>query len=611
MDEPGSSTAGGGSEAPLIPGYAVHARLGEGASSSVWRATREADGLEVALKVVRPGEGKVEAGLREAGLLAGVRHQHLVRLYDVVPVPQEGTGRPQGLALAMQLAAGGSLARLLAHRRMLSPGEAVTVLQPVCGALADLHDRGLVHGDLSLGNVLFLADGMPLVADLGASRIVGERSEEVWATGAQEGMVAPEVLEGFAPTRESDVYAVGALAWRALVGDPPGPAFTRPPLGEVSPDLPEQLVGLVEGMLAAQPEDRPDAEEVATALLAVAVPEPIEVPSVLTEVDDGLGLTQRLRQQGRADLEAAGEPDRRRSLWRPRRKRARGGAEVRPSHRPGDGRAGRGGRGARDSRAGRGGRRGRGEGEGRVTGELPRVGIPVIVGVVLAAAVVVALLALVVPSLLLRAPATEPVAPADGPDAVVASGGAVAVPAGAPEGSASEDPVSEDAVSEDAALVAPGSDAHVPGAPVPGAPAGDQSAPATVAPPSSDPELARTLQELVDVRGLAWERIDAQLLSTAMAPGSPALAAEEEHLEALGDSGVTYADVTFRVDEARVVGVDGDHLRVAAVVSRAPLTALMQDGRRVQQDRGRTDEVEVVLAPGQEPKHGWVLWAWG
>lgn len=608
MDEPGSSTAGGGSEAPLIPGYAVHARLGEGASSSVWRATREADGLEVALKVVRPGEGKVEAGLREAGLLAGVRHQHLVRLYDVVPVPQEGTGRPQGLALAMQLAAGGSLARLLAHRRMLSPGEAVTVLQPVCGALADLHDRGLVHGDLSLGNVLFLADGMPLVADLGASRIVGERSEEVWATGAQEGMVAPEVLEGFAPTRESDVYAVGALAWRALVGDPPGPAFTRPPLGEVSPDLPGQLVGLVEGMLAAQPEDRPDAEEVATALLAVAVPEPIEVPSVLTEVDDGLGLTQRLRQQGRADLEAAGEPDRRRSRWRPQRERARGGAEVRTSHRPWDGRAGRGGRGARGSRAGR---RGRGGGEGRVTDEQPRLGIPVIVGVVLAAAVVVALLALVVPSLLLRAPATEPVAPAAGPDAVVASGGAVAVPAGAPEGSASEDAVSEDPApvassSEDAASVAPGSVA-----PVPGAPAGDESAPATGAPPRSDPELARTLQELVDVRGLAWERIDAQLLSTAMAPGSPALAAEEEHLEALGDSGVTYADVTFRVDEARVVGVDGDHLRVAAVVSRAPLTALMQDGRRVQQDRGRTDEVEVVLAPGQEPQQGWVLWAWG
>ena len=227
MDEDGSGhgQVGGGEQAgaagwveepPALPGYEVLAPLGVGATSSVWRARRRADGLVVAVKVLRPAGGDVAAGLREAGLLARVRHRHVVHLYDVLPLPDPATGRPAAVALATQLAGGGSLAQVLARRRILSPGELVTALQPVAGALADLHGTGVVHGDLSTGNVLFLRDGMPVLGDLGAARITGEEPGQRLGTGAADGMVAPEVVEGFPPTPESDVYQLGALAWHCL-----------------------------------------------------------------------------------------------------------------------------------------------------------------------------------------------------------------------------------------------------------------------------------------------------------------------------------------------------------------------------------------------------------
>lgn len=282
--------------APRVPGYEVQARLGAGASAQVWRARRQADDLEVALKVVTTGADQVSRALREAGVLSRVHHEHVVHLYDVLPVPGPD-GRPDGVALAMQLAEGGSLAGVLAAREHLTPGELVTIASPLAGALADLHRAGVVHGDLSAGNVLFLADGMPLLSDLGASRIAGEGG----AAHGTDGMVAPEVLEGFPPTAESDVYALGALAWRCLVGEPPGWVGTRSGLAELLPELPEQVVSVVTSALAAEPVERPEAEELAVALFAMATPEPV---TLAPDADPAAGLTRRIR----ADLRRAREP---------------------------------------------------------------------------------------------------------------------------------------------------------------------------------------------------------------------------------------------------------------------------------------------------------------
>ena len=283
-------------DCPVVPGYRLVHRVGAGASGEVWRARRQADDLIVALKLVPARDDDLGQALREAAVLSRVRHPHLLHLYDVLPLPRPD-GRPAALGLAVQFAAGGSLAQVLVARRLLTAGELVTLVSPIAGALADLHRVGVVHGDVSPGNVLFLSDGMPMLADLGVSRLVGERLAEVHAT---DGMVAPEVVEGFPPGPEADVYALGALAWLCLTGEQPGWVGTRHDLVDLAPDVSEGVRELVQRCLAPEPEDRPEAEEVATVVVGLAQPEPIEVAP---DADPGLSLTRRLRAAARADEE--------------------------------------------------------------------------------------------------------------------------------------------------------------------------------------------------------------------------------------------------------------------------------------------------------------------
>lgn len=296
---------------PQVPGYTLLGHVGAGASGEVWRARREADQLMVALKVVRAADGDLATALREAALLTRVRHPHLLHLYDVIPLddPVAGPGKAAGgisgaprVALALQLAEGGSLAQVLAARQRLTPGEVVTLLSPVAAALAALHEAGVVHGDVSSGNVLFLSDGMPMLADVGVSRVVGEQTAALHGT---EGLVAPEVLEGFDPGPESDVYALGALGWWGLTGQQPGWIGIRDELADLAPHVPQRLRDLVLRAMAPEPEDRPEAGEVAALVLELAEPEPIEVAP---EADPGLGLTRRLRAAVRAENEQGSDP---------------------------------------------------------------------------------------------------------------------------------------------------------------------------------------------------------------------------------------------------------------------------------------------------------------
>ena len=133
--------------------------------------------------------------------------------------------------------------------------------------MADLHALGVVHADLSPGNILFTRQGRPMVSDLGVATLFGELPEVVHAT---EGFVAPEVLLGEPPTPASDVYSLGALAWFGLTGGaPPLPAL-RPPLADVVDGQPARLVQLVERCLAGDAGARPTAAAVALDLFDAA-----------------------------------------------------------------------------------------------------------------------------------------------------------------------------------------------------------------------------------------------------------------------------------------------------------------------------------------------------
>ncbi len=280
-----------GPPVPEVPGYELGRLLARGGTSEVWAGVAIDGGRRVAVKVVHAELGSVEAAAREAAVSARSASAHVVAVEACVELPD---GR---IAVVMPHLLGGALDALVRARGHLSPGEVVTVLTPVASALGRLHDLGVVHGDVSPGNVLLELDGRPVLGDLGLGHVLGEVSPGVWGT---DGYVAPEVLLGADPSPASDVYALGALGWLCLSGTVPGPPGLRPELAEVSRagEGSEPVVAALAAAVSADPADRPGAHELAWQLFAAAAAEPLHLAHGDDEVS---AVTYRLRA-------AAGHP---------------------------------------------------------------------------------------------------------------------------------------------------------------------------------------------------------------------------------------------------------------------------------------------------------------
>ena len=335
---------------PQVPGYELGRLLARGGTSEVWAAVALDGGRRVAVKLVHADLGALEAAAREAAVSARAASAHVVAVEACVELAD---GR---VAVVMPHLRGGALDALVRARGHLSPGEVVTVLAPVASALGRLHDLGVVHGDVSPGNVLLELDGRPVLGDLGLGHVVGEVSPGVWGT---DGYVAPEVLLGGDPTPASDVYALGALGWLCLSGTVPGPPGLRPELAEVSRagEGSEPVVAALAAAVSADPADRPGAHELAWLLFGAAEPEPLR----LVHGDDEVSaVTYRLRAAaGRPPVVTASgpwwrSPGHRVLRWlprppsgRPAARSARGARHAGGDVRRGWGAGDRGGRGRR------------------------------------------------------------------------------------------------------------------------------------------------------------------------------------------------------------------------------------------------------------------------
>ncbi len=277
-----------------VPGFAIdpsHRQVAAVLPVVRASARRLADDLEVLLTylpVKEPRENAVAGGgaLAIAGELSRLRHDHLIRIHDVVPVKGEGSA-PSRLVLATASAGGGSLTELLTRRSPLSVGEALTVASPMADALTHLHRQGVVHGALTTDSVLFTDRGMPLLADTGIDNLACV----ALATMAAGGTSAPEISEGYEATTASDAYAFAVVIWTALVGAGPGWVGDRGDLAELAPHVPARVVSVLTSALSPDPGERPEIWEIASHVGACAIAEPID----LAEIDAGRDVPRRIR----------------------------------------------------------------------------------------------------------------------------------------------------------------------------------------------------------------------------------------------------------------------------------------------------------------------------
>ena len=155
---------------------------------------------------------------REAHAVARLKHPHVIAIHDF------------GLHgktpyLVMDLVVGESLEARL-ERGPLEAAEAVALLLPIVEAVAFAHEQGILHRDLKPANILLDASGRALLTDFGLARDLTDERDRLTRSGQLLGtpyFMAPEVASGMtsAIDARSDVYALGAVLYQVLVGEPP------------------------------------------------------------------------------------------------------------------------------------------------------------------------------------------------------------------------------------------------------------------------------------------------------------------------------------------------------------------------------------------------------
>ncbi|MFJ3957987.1 serine/threonine-protein kinase [Arthrobacter sp. NPDC090010] len=262
-------SADDGEDVPRVEGYRTRGLLGSGGTSEVW-LLEGSDGTRSALKTPRSaGDGGRPESLRaERWRQNGISHEHLLAVHRVVTlVRSAGDGALKtGEGLLMDFAPGGTVASLVAARGRITPEETVTVIVPIARALAYLHARGLVHGDVAPGNILFSAEGKPLLSDFGLARIRGEEERGPLLGTAPFVDTGRRARRGDAGRAAADVYSLAAVAWWCLTGEAPGPSAYRPPLPVIRPEVPRGLALAVEAGLQEEPDERVTAEAFARAV---------------------------------------------------------------------------------------------------------------------------------------------------------------------------------------------------------------------------------------------------------------------------------------------------------------------------------------------------------
>jgi tRNA A-37 threonylcarbamoyl transferase component Bud32/Tol biopolymer transport system component len=266
--------------AALADRYRIEREIGQGGMATVFLAEDLRHRRKVAIKVVHPELSAVigsDRFLKEIELTANLQHPHILPLFDSGDVNGQ-------LYYVMPFVDGETLRSRLDREQQLPVGDAVRIACEVADALAYAHKRGVVHRDIKPENVL-LQDGHALVADFGIALAVqqagaGRLTQTGLSLGTPQYMSPEQAMGERAVDLRTDIYALGAVTYEMLAGEPPftGPtaqaiiarAMTERPraLSSVRETLPMAVNDAVMVALAKLPADRfASASDFADALV--------------------------------------------------------------------------------------------------------------------------------------------------------------------------------------------------------------------------------------------------------------------------------------------------------------------------------------------------------
>ncbi len=248
---------------PLVKGYRFIEKLAVSEHSAVYLAEKESEGTNVILKVLRQvpdlsdGIGAFDRFLQEYELIAELEHPNIVKIYDL------GVGDDHA-HIAMEYLAGGDLKQKI--QIGISEKDAVNYIQQIAGALAIVHNVGVLHRDLKPGNIMLREDGSIALIDFGLAKRMRLKLEmtdhgEIFGTPYY---MSPEQGHANEVDARSDIYSVGVIFYEMLTGEKPYLAdnamgiiykHSNAPIPLLPPRL-AQYQAVMNLLLAKKPDDR-------------------------------------------------------------------------------------------------------------------------------------------------------------------------------------------------------------------------------------------------------------------------------------------------------------------------------------------------------------------
>ncbi|MDG1894976.1 MAG: FHA domain-containing serine/threonine-protein kinase [Fuerstiella sp.] len=278
----------------VIDGYRVREVLGVGGMGCVYIAEDRDRNRKVALKVMASHHaldpGMLARMKLEARAGMEIQHPNVIETYRI-----DSTGAVNYMVL--ELMRGISLHELVALHGPVSWEMVCDIFLQVATGLQAAHEKGIIHRDINPANILIDSKGVTKLLDFGLAKLDNNEGDEFSLAmifghdcmGTPDYIAPEQAVDSSSVDRRADIYSLGCTMYVALTGRVPFPqknnaakldarkTKTARSIREINPDIPAEVVAIVEKMMARNPGDRfESARAVGKVLKPLAVRKPVK-----------------------------------------------------------------------------------------------------------------------------------------------------------------------------------------------------------------------------------------------------------------------------------------------------------------------------------------------